>query len=1033
KLSHYGLILKSVGDAVLLSSIKMAFRLHSTHVEVKIREQLLRESEEKFSKSFHLTPLSMAISLASDRRYIEINDAFLTLTGYSKEEVIGRNSRELGLWTDAETKTHVNHEIATTGEAQNVPIKLRTKSGKIRDAIYSAATVSLGGAPHVVAQVLDISERTQAEEANRVLLSTVQEEKTKLSGLIDSITDEVWFADTQGRFTLVNPSALREFALSPAETVKVKELAESLEVFRPDGSPRPVEEAPPLRALAGEVVRNLEEIVRIPASGELQHRQVSSTPVRDGTGSIIGAVSVVRDITERIRAEESLRKSEQQFHSLYTHMSEGLVVHRLIYDDRGVPEDYVIIETNPAFDTQLGICGDSVIGKTSREAYGVAEPPYLDLYARVALTGKSESFETYFPPLAKHFAISAFSPRQGFFATIFEDITTRKQVDEALRTSEEKYRVLVENANEAIIVTQDGVMKFANPRASELVVYSLEEGINKPFGEFIHPDDRALVAERYRKRLGGDVSAVVYPFRMIHKNGSIRWVEINSVLIAWEDRPAIMSFLRDITGSKRAEEALQESEERFRTLYENSTIGLYRTTPDGRIQLANPTLVEMLGYSSFDDLSTRNLETNGFEPSYRRAHFIETVERDGEVKGLESAWKRINGTFIFVRESACAVRDPQGRTLYYDGTVEDITERKQVEEALRESEERYRTMMEQAADAVIMHDETGRILDVNRRACQSLGYSREELLAMFIADIDPDAIQTEKYELWGKVLAGEQFTFESRQLRKDGSIIPVEVTLGSVRLAHGPAILGLIRDISERKQLEERIRQVRGDLLFAVSHDLKLPLQALNQSQEMLNMLEPGKALARFQEYREIWRRNLQRLERMINNLLDSQHGEEDRFPLLLAPCRLEEMVKRAVGDLAGYALSLQVSFDLTLQPVPEISCDENAIARVVENLLTNAVKFSKKGGRVEIGLGMEGEALRLEVKDQGCGIPEAEQAQLFQPFQRGSSAQQKGIPGTGLGLYVCRRIIEEHSGSISLRSTEGAGTTVTVTLPLEK
>jgi signal transduction histidine kinase len=168
----------------------------------------------------------------------------------------------------------------------------------------------------------------------------------------------------------------------------------------------------------------------------------------------------------------------------------------------------------------------------------------------------------------------------------------------------------------------------------------------------------------------------------------------------------------------------------------------------------------------------------------------------------------------------------------------------------------------------------------------------------------------------------------------------------------------------------------------------------------------------------------------MINNLMDSQRGEEGRFPLLLAPSDPAEMVKRVVEDSQGYALSSAVTFDLNLQPVPEGSCDEEALARVVENLLTNAVKFSPKGGRIEVRLWMEGNTLLLEVEDHGFGIPAQEQAQLFQPFQRGFSAQQKKIHGTGLGLYVCRRIVEEHGGSISLTSEEGKGTTVAVRIP---
>jgi len=141
-------------------------------------------------------------------------------------------------------------------------------------------------------------------------------------------------------------------------------------------------------------------------------------------------------------------------------------------------------------------------------------------------------------------------------------------------------------------------------------------------------------------------------------------------------------FEKDITGRNNAEESMRKSEERFRSLYENSTMGLYRTTPDGKIILANPTLVKMLGYSSFEELTARNLEKNGFEPSYERKQFLEQIEKNGEVIDSESLWTCKDGTAIYISESAKAIRSSNGKTLHYDGTVENITKRKKTEETL---------------------------------------------------------------------------------------------------------------------------------------------------------------------------------------------------------------------------------------------------------------------------------------------------------------------------------------------------------------
>ena len=170
-----------------------------------------------------------------------------------------------------------------------------------------------GKANRMLGVVMDITERKRTEEETRQLHEIVTQERNRLSALLNSITDEIWFADSTGKFTLVNPSGSQEFTLNTTGATDVRELAASLEVLRADGSPRPTEEAPPLRALRGEIVRNQEELIRTPATGELRHRQVSSAPVRDAMNNIIGSVSVVRDITERKQAEEELKKSEQRF------------------------------------------------------------------------------------------------------------------------------------------------------------------------------------------------------------------------------------------------------------------------------------------------------------------------------------------------------------------------------------------------------------------------------------------------------------------------------------------------------------------------------------------------------------------------------------------------------------------------------------------------------------------------------------------------------------------------------------------------
>ncbi|MEI6310184.1 MAG: ATP-binding protein, partial [bacterium] len=477
---------------------------------------------------------------------------------------------------------------------------------------------------------------------------------------------------------------------------------------------------------------------------------------------------------------------------------------------------------------------------------------------------------------------------------------------------------------------------------------------------------------------------------------------------------------------------VKTQEEKFTTAFHSSPYAITLTRPsDGTIFEVNEGFVSITGYRYAEVIGKTTLGLNLWVREEDRLAVTNKLAQGREIHGVEYQFRKKTGESLTGFFSANLVTINNETCIL--ASIGDITERKRAEEKLQKSEALLNDVGEMArvggweldveTKQVLWTSETYRIHEIPEGEEIDLSkallfFDLPQRSALEIAlqrcmeteegfDLEIPFTSAKGRHLWTRALG--------RAVKVDGKVV---------------RLTGTFQDITERKQLEERIRQVRSDLLFAVSHDLKSPLQALNQSQEMLSALQPGEGLARFQEYSEIWRRNLQRLERMINNLLDSQRGEEGRFPLLLAPCDAAQLVKSAVVDSQGYALSSAVSFDLKLQPVPQGSCDEEALARVVENLLTNAVKFSQKGGKVEIRLGMEGDTIQLEVEDWGCGIAKTEQEKLFQPFQRGRSAQQKRIPGTGLGLYVCRRIVEEHGGSISLTSEEGKGTTVIVRLP---
>jgi PAS domain S-box-containing protein len=471
-----------------------------------------------------------------------------------------------------------------------------------------------------------------------------------------------------------------------------------------------------------------------------------------------------------------------------------------------------LIRSNPALREMLGAPEEELAGRPLDDWARPDDPAaWSDGLART-VSGASPGFNAAgrlvrpdSRPVHAELAVSRMGGPDGRLVVSALDVTERILAERALR---ERFGQFFDGAKDFLFVSDsEGRILEVNAAASALSGYTREELKRLHIRELYHaPEDRERLLAELCER--GTINN--YETRGRRKDGSVIdvLVKANVIRDAAGKVTGFLGSLQDITGRRDAERALQASEERLRILYENATIGIYRTTPDGRILLANPALVRMLGYRTFEDLAGRDLNDDGFEPDYPRAGFRERIERDGSVEGLESAWRRRDGSVIHVRESARLIRDNAGRTLYYDGFAEDISDRKRAEEVLRLSEEKFSRIFQVSPQMLAISDlKDGRFVDVNDLFLETVGYERSEVIGRTAAElglfVDPGQrdealrILSEKGCFRNHEALVRNRNGETRSGLLSGSLLDLE---------NGRFLLTTLIDVSDLKRSEAALR-----------------------------------------------------------------------------------------------------------------------------------------------------------------------------------------------------------------------------------
>lgn len=615
------------------------------------------------------------------------------------------------------------------------------------------------------------------------------------------------------------------------------------------------------------------------------------------------------------------------------------------------------------------------------------------------------------------------------------EIGSRERIERALRESEQRYRAFAENSLTGIYVHQDGKFVYVNNRVAEVIGTTPEDLVGQSVWDYVAPEDRertqAIVAARSE---AGD-SPSQYQFRVRTLTGETRWAEILATAISHEGRPATLANVIDITDQKRAEDALRESEARYRELFENASDIIYTHDLQGRYTSVNQAARNIMGYSMEELLNLKFADL--IDPAYlhvAQEHFRKKIEGGVETTGpYELLARAKDGTPIWFEVTSRIILDGD-RPVGVPGIGRDITARKRAEQALAESEEKFRLIVQNANEAILVAQD-GLLKFVNPACIDLVGYSEEEFTSRAFTDfIHPDdrEMVLDRYRRrLMREAAPTPYLF--RVVHKLETVKWVEINPVLITWDGRPATLNFLTDVTAKRRVEEELARIErleslGIVAGGIAHDFNNILTAI------LGNISLGKLFASHPE------KLMEKLGEAEKACLQAQGLTQQLLTFAKGGTPIKKLasIRAIVHDSCQFAVrgsNVKCEYSLPDELWPA-EIDEGQIGQVINNLIINADQAMPQGGVIRVaaenvviaskrGLPLkEGPYLKVTIQDQGVGIPHEILPRIFDPY---FTTKRKG---SGLGLATSFSITKNHDGLITAESEVGRGSTFSVYLP---
>lgn len=785
------------------------------------------------------------------------------------------------------------------------------------------------------------------------------------------------------------------------------------------------------------------------------------TGLRMSIGKQDYLVGVGIDISERKRAEDALRGSEKHLGTILDSIHAGI----LVIDT----ETHKILDVNQFATKMVGTDKSQLVGKKCHGYVCPAEKgscPITDLKQNVDCSErmliKADGQQI---PILKS-VVPVTREGRSYLIESFVDISDRKKAEEQLRSSYEKLKQLEHTVNNSPAVAfvwraaEGWPVEYVSDNVSQFG-YKPEDLISGriPFPTIVHPDDLSRVAEEVAKYSQEGRVEFGQEYRIITKSGEVRWVDNHT----WVRRNAqdrithYQGIVVDITERRRADELLRTSEAQLSNAMKIAQLGyweydvaedmftfndqfysIFRTSADrvGGYTMSSARYAQLFVHP--DDMALvgeevrKAIETT--DPNFSRQLEHRIIYADGETGHITVRF------FI--------VKDDQGRTIKTYGANQDITERKRAEEALKESETKFRTIFDKASDGMFLVDLKSRnFILCNVMCSKTLGYTQDEFLRLGILDIHPPEDLPLIFEQLGKFASGQAgVRHDIRFKRKDGTLFFADISPALVMLSGRKSILVVFKDITERKLAEENLikakeqaeeaNRLKSEFLANMSHEIRTPMNAIIG---MTGLALERELTDEQHEYLDIVKESGYSLLRLIDDILDLSKIEAERIKLEQVDFDLRATVESVADTLFPNASSKGLEFAyLVDRPVPSfLRGDPGRLRQILTNLVANAIKFTEQG-EVVIGVELKEEiddraTLFFSVTDTGIGIPQDQQSLIFESFTQADGSHTRKYGGTGLGLSISKKLVELMGGQIGVESQPNKGSRFWFTVILEK